>query len=155
MTIASNAVPRRPASSSGTFFGEPRALAYLAFTEAWERFSFYGMTAILVLYMSKALLLPGRIEHVAGFVTFRTILEGVFGPMSTLALTSQIYGLYTGFVYFTPVFGGFIADRFIGRRNAVVLGALLMSAGHIAMAFDVSFLFALLLLITGCGLLKG
>ena len=138
-----------------TFFGEPRALAYLAFTEAWERFSFYGMTAILVLYMSSALLLPGHIEHVVGFGAFRAVLEAIFGKMSTLAITSQIYGLYTGFVYFTPVFGGFVADRLIGRRNAVVLGAILMSAGHLAMAFDASFLLALLLLIVGCGLLKG
>jgi POT family proton-dependent oligopeptide transporter len=140
---------------SGTFFGEPRALAYLAFTEAWERFSFYGMTALLVLYMSEQLLLPGHVGHVAGFAAFRAGLEAVFGKMSTLALASQIFGLYTGFVYFTPVFGGLIADRWIGRRNAVMLGAVLMSAGHIAMAFDVSFLLALLLLIVGCGLLKG
>src|SRR6478736_6508974 len=96
------------------FFGQPRALGYLAFTEAWERFSYYGMTALLVLYMTQALLLPGHVEHIAG-------LEGVFGPMSTIALASQIYGLYTGFVYFTPVFGGLIADRWIGRRNAVML----------------------------------
>ena len=75
--------------------------------------------------------------------------------MSTIGLASQINGLYTGFVYFTPVFGGWLADRFIGRRNAVVLGAILMSGGHIAMAFDASFLLALLLLIVGCGLLKG
>ncbi|HEY8949340.1 MAG TPA: peptide MFS transporter [Rhizomicrobium sp.] len=140
---------------SGTFFGEPKALAYLAFTEAWERFSYYGMTALLVLYMTQQLLLPGHVEHVAGFAAFRAGLESVFGPMSPIALASQIYGLYTGFVYFTPVFGGFVADRWLGRRNAVMLGAILMSGGHIAMAFDQSFLLALLLLITGCGLLKG
>jgi POT family proton-dependent oligopeptide transporter len=138
-----------------TFFGQPPALAFLAFTEAWERFSYYGMTSILVLYMSQALLLPGHIEHVAGFAAFRHVLEGLFGPMSTVALTSQIYGLYTGLVYLTPVFGGLLADQLIGRRNAVVIGALLMSGGHIAMAFDQSFLLALLLLIVGCGLLKG
>ena len=137
------------------FFGEPRALAYLTFTEVWERFSYYGMTAILVLYMEKALLLPGRIEHVAGFATFRHVLESIFGPLSTLALASQIFGLYTGFIYFTPVFGGLIADRWTGRRNGVLIGAVLMSAGQIAMAFDVSFLIALLLLIVGCGFLKG
>jgi len=142
--------PRR-----GTFLGEPRALGYLAFTEAWERFSFYGMSALLVLYMTQALLLPGHVEHIAGFTAFRAALQSVFGPMTTLALASQIYGLYSGFVYFTPVFGGWIADRWIGQRNAVVLGAVLMSAGHIAMAFDVSFLLALLLLVVGCGFLKG
>lgn len=138
-----------------TFFGQPFPLAYLAFTEVWERFSYYGMTAILVLYMNQALLLPGHVEGIAGFARFRAGLEAVFGPMSTLALGSQIFGLYTAFVYFTPVLGGLIADRWIGRRRAVMLGAVLMSAGHIAMAFDASFLLALLLLICGCGLLKG
>src|ERR1700742_353853 len=144
-----------PARHSRTFFGEPIGLAYLAFTEAWERFSYYGMVGLLVLYLSQELFLPGHIEHVWGFGGFRNALESVFGPMTTLALASQVYGLYTGFVYFTPVFGGLIADRWLGRRNAVVLGALLMSAGHLAMAFDQSFLLALLLLIVGCGLLKG
>ncbi len=130
-------------------------MGYLAFTEAWERFSYYGMTALLVLYMSQALFLPGRIGGIAGFGAFRHALESVFGPMSTLALSSQILGFYTAFVYFTPVLGGLIADRWLGRRVAVALGAILMSAGHIAMAFDASFLVALLLLIVGCGLLKG
>src|SRR5471032_590057 len=155
MTIASNAVPRRPASSSGTFFGEPRALGYLAFTEAWERFSYYGMTAILVLYMTEALFLPGHIEHVAGFAALRAALEWVFGPMSTLALASQMFGIYTAFIYFTPVLGGYVADRWLSRRMAVTIGAIAMSAGHIAMAFDASFLLALILLIVGCGFLKG
>jgi len=138
----------------GTFFGHPKGLAYLAFTEAWERFSYYGMAALLVLYMVNELLLPGHVEHVAGFATFQAILEGMFGPMSTQALASQIFGLYSGFVYFTPVLGGWLGDR-IGQRTAVVLGALSMSGGHLAMAFDKSFLLALLLLIIGSGLLKG
>ena len=155
MNLLDGALPRPSFVRARTFLGEPRALAYLAFTEAWERFSYYGMTALLVLYMSQSLLLPGHVERVAGFTAFRIGLETVFGPMSTLALASQIFGLYTGFVYFTPVLGGIVADRWIGQRNAVVLGAVLMSAGHIAMAFDVSFLLALLLLIVGCGFLKG
>jgi POT family proton-dependent oligopeptide transporter len=148
MTAAAPAQPR-------TFFGEPPALAYLAFTEAWERFSYYGMTSILVLYMSQALFMPGHVEHIAGFAAFRAGLESAFGPMTTLALASQVMGLYTGLVYFTPVFGGWIADRVLGRRSAVMIGAIMMSAGHIAMAFDASFLLALSLLIVGCGLLKG
>jgi proton-dependent oligopeptide transporter, POT family len=154
MTVLDGAMPP-PFAPARTFFGEPRALAYLAFTEAWERFSYYGMTSLLVLYMSEALFLPGHIEHIAGFAAFRAGLQSVFGPMSTLALASQVYGLYTGLVYFTPIFGGLIADRLIGRRRAVMLGAVLMSGGHIAMAFDTSFLLALVLLIVGCGLLKG
>ena len=136
------------------FLGHPKGLAYLAFTEAWERFSFYGMSALLVLYMVNQLLIPGHIEHVAGFGAFRSMIEGVFGPLSTQALASQIFGLYAGFVYFTPVFGGWLGDR-IGQRNAVVIGGLSMSGGHLAMAFDQSFLLALLLLIIGSGLLKG
>ena len=137
-----------------TFFGHPRGLAYLAFTEAWERFSYYGMSALLVLYMVGQLLLPGHVEHVVGFSTFRNLIESVFGPLSTQALASEIFGLYSGFVYFTPVIGGWLGDR-IGQRNAVVIGALSMSGGHLAMAFDQSFLLALLLLIIGSGLLKG
>jgi POT family proton-dependent oligopeptide transporter len=141
--------------ADGSFLGHPKGLAYLAFTEAWERFSYYGMTALLVLYMVNQLLLPGHVEHVVGFAAFRGFIEGLFGPLSTQALASQIFGLYAGFVYFTPVLGGWVADRWIGQRNAVVLGALSMSGGHIAMAFDQSFLLALLLLVLGSGLLKG
>jgi len=141
--------------SSKSFFGHPKGLFYLAFTEAWERFSYYGMTALLVLYMVNQVLLPGHIENIAGFATFRAGLESIVGPLSPLALASQMFGLYTGFVYFTPVLGGIIADRWIGQRNAVVIGALLMSGGHIAMGFDQSFLLALLLLIAGSGFLKG
>ena len=139
---------------SGTFLGHPKGLAFLAFTEAWERFSYYGMSALLVLYMVNQLLLPGHVEHVAGFAAFRSMIEGTFGALSTQALASQIFGLYSGFVYFTPVIGGWLGDR-IGQRSAVVLGGLSMAGGHLAMAFDRSFLLALLLLIVGSGLLKG
>jgi POT family proton-dependent oligopeptide transporter len=138
-----------------TFMGHPKGLFYLAFTEAWERFSYYGMTALLALFMVNQLLLPGHVEHIGGFSGFRAALESVVGPLSTQALASQIFGLYSGFVYFTPLLGGMIADRWIGQRNAVVIGALSMSAGHIAMTFDQSFLLALLLLVIGSGFLKG
>jgi len=135
--------------------GHPKGLYYLAFTEAWERFSYYGMTALLALYMVNELLLPGHVESIAGFAQFRAGIEALAGPLSTQALASQIFGLYSGFVYFTPLLGGIVADRWIGQRSAVVLGALSMSAGHLAMTFDASFLAALLLLVIGSGLLKG
>jgi POT family proton-dependent oligopeptide transporter len=138
-----------------TFMGHPKGLFYLAFTEAWERFSYYGMTALLALYMVNQLLLPGHVEHIGGFSGFRATVESLAGPLSTQALASYIFGLYSGFVYFTPLLGGLIADRWIGQRNGVVIGALSMSAGHIAMAFDQSFLLALLLLVIGSGFLKG
>lgn len=152
-----NSAPARQAGPAAphAFAGHPKGLYYLAFTEAWERFSYYGMTALVVLYMVNELLLPGHVEHIAGFAAFRATIESVVGPLSPQALASQIFGLYAGLVYFTPLIGGQVADRWIGQRNAVVIGALAMSGGHVAMAFDQSFLLALLLLVVGSGLLKG
>ena len=145
-------IPEAP--GEGSLFGHPKGLAYLAFTEMWERFSYYGMTALLALYMTKQLLLPGHAEHVAGLAGLRHLFE-LRGPMSDVAFASLIYGWYSGLVYFTPVLGGLVADRWLGTRTTVVLGALLMSAGHLAMSFDWSFLIALLVLIAGSGCLKG
>src|SRR3954471_6412886 len=136
-------------------FGQPRGLWVLAGTELWERISFHGMQALLVLYMVGALLLPGHVEHVAGFAQFRAAVETLTGPLSVQALAAQTFGLYIGLVYFTPVLGGAIGDRLIGRRAAVTIGAILMTCGHFALAFDRSFLAALLLLILGAGLLRG
>ena len=133
------------------FFGHPRGTWYLAFTEAWERFSYYGMQALLVLYMVKYLLLPGRIEHVVGFETFRRLYHGLEGQ----ALASAIFGTYTASVYLTPILGGFLADRLLGRRRTVLLGALTMALGHFLMAIEGAFLFALLCLVLGCGMFKG
>lgn len=137
------------------FLGHPRGLAYLSFTEAWERFSFYGMQSLLVLYMTQALFLPGQMENVAGMAAYRATLESVLGPLSTQALAGQTFGLYAGLVYFTPLIGGWVADRWLGAKKTVVIGVLLMTAGHAAMVFDYSFLLALLLLILGSGALKG
>jgi len=133
------------------FLGHPRGLWYLAFTEAWERFSYYGMQSLLVLYLVKYLLLPGRIEHVAAFDSFRRLYGGLDGQ----ALASAIFGTYTACVYLTPIFGGFLADRILGRRRTVLLGALTMAAGHFLMAFETAFLFALLCLVLGVGMFKG
>jgi POT family proton-dependent oligopeptide transporter len=137
------------------FFGHPRGLAWLSFSEVWERFSYYGMQALLVLYMTHQLLQPGHVENVAGFAPFRVVIEKVYGPLSPLALASVIFGLYAGLVYLTPIGGGILADRFIGRTRAVIVGATLMAIGHFLMAFDVSFLLALLCLLVGVGCFKG
>lgn len=138
-----------------SFAHHPKGLAYLAFAEAWERFSFYGMQALLVLYMVDHLFRGDRLAHVIGFDGFRRGLEWIVGPLSGPALASQIFGLYAGFVYFTPLFGGIIGDRLLGQRRTVMLGAVLMAAGHALMAIESAFLLALLLLIVGCGCLKG
>jgi proton-dependent oligopeptide transporter, POT family len=113
------------------------------------------MTALLMLFMVNHLLLPPNTQTILGFDAFRHTLESLTGPLSTQALASRIFGLYGGLVYFTPVLGSLIADRALGHRNAVILGAILMSAGHLAMAFEQSFLLALLLLVLGSGFLKG
>jgi POT family proton-dependent oligopeptide transporter len=133
------------------FLGHPKGLGYLAFTETWERFSYYGMQTLLVLYMVQELLLPGHIENVAFFDEFRTL----YGDRDGQPLASAIFGTYTALVYLTPILGGFLADRFLGRRLAVTIGAITMAAGHFMMAFETSFLFALLALIVGNGLFKG
>jgi POT family proton-dependent oligopeptide transporter len=138
-----------------SFIGHPRGLGYIAFAEAWERFSYYGMQALLVLYMVRRLLHPPHLEHIAGFVPFRHLIESVRGPLEIQPLASTIFGLYTGLVYLTPIAGGLIADRVLGRTRTIIIGALLMSLGHFLMAFDVTFLVALTCLLTGVGCFKG
>lgn len=134
--------------------GHPKGLFYLSFTEMWERFSFYGMSALLTLYMVKELLLPENAAQVIGLAALRNLFE-FRGPMSDIAFSAIIYGWYAGLVYFTPIVGGWVADRILGAKRTVMLGVILMSAGHLAMSFYASFLFALLLLILGSGFLKG
>ena len=139
-----------------SFFGHPRGLGYIAFTEAWERFSYYGMQSLLILYMVDQLLHPGHIERIAGFTAFRHFLETLYrGPLAVQPLASAIFGLYTGLVYLTPIGGGFLADRLLGRTRTIVIGALLMAAGQFLIAFDVTFLVALAFLLIGVGCFKG
>lgn len=134
-----------------SFLGHPKGLGYLAFTEAWERFSFYGMQTLLVLYMVNYLLLPGNRDDVALFGEFSALYGGLDGQ----ALASAIFGTYAASVYLTPILGGFLADRVLGKRRTVLLGAVTMALGHFLMAFDVTFLFALLCLVLGSGMFKG
>jgi len=134
--------------------GHPRGLVYLFATEMWERFSYYGMRALLVLYMVKYLLDPQRMDSVVGLGLFKALLESIFGPLATQPLASQIYGFYTGLVYLTPIVGGLLADRVLGQRRTVIIGATLMAIGHFMMAFEKLFLFALCILILGNGAFK-
>jgi POT family proton-dependent oligopeptide transporter len=156
--LSTTSVPSGTQDGDRAFLGHPRGLGYIAFTEGWERFSYYGMQTLLVLYMTRQLLLPGHVENIAGFGWFRRIVERAYNGgegMTVVALSSAVFGLYTSLVYLTPIAGGLIADRWLGRTKTITIGALLMSAGHFLMAFDVSFLLALLCLLLGVGCFKG
>jgi len=138
------------------FLGHPKALGFLAFTEAWERFSYYGMQSLLVLYMTKTLLFSPHVEQIAGYAVFHDIIQAVYRPgPSEQAVASAIFGLYTSLVYLTPILGGLVADRLLGKTRTIILGGLLMAAGHFLMAFDATFLLALLCLVLGTGCFKG
>ncbi|MEG3048972.1 MAG: peptide MFS transporter [Thermomonas sp.] len=110
-----------------TWFGQPRGLTILFLTNMWELFSYYGMRALLVYYMTKQLLFAQE-------------------------KASYVYGLYTAMAYFTPILGGAIADRWLGKRNAVILGGSIMALGHFAMAFEPLFYVALATIALGNGL---
>jgi POT family proton-dependent oligopeptide transporter len=134
------------------FLGHPKGLGYLSFVEGCERFSYYSMQSLLVLYMVNYLLEPARMAGVIGLEWLQGLAyDGKQGQ----PLASAIFGDYTSLVYLTPIAGGMIADRFLGRRVTLILGAAVMALGHFLMAFEGLFLFALLALIVGVGLFKG
>jgi len=138
------------------FIGHPVGLAWLSASEFWERFSYYGMQSLLVLYGSHYLLQPGHVENVLGFQVLRGIVEWVYGAnLSPQALAIGISGLYSACVYLTPIGGGLLADRGIGRTRTVVLGATLMTIGQFMLAFDAGFAIGLLCLLLGVGCFKG
>jgi POT family proton-dependent oligopeptide transporter len=145
---------RRTRKAANDLFGHPRGLTFLFATEMWERFSYYGMRALLVLYMVKLLLLPGHSDNVIGLDALRYLLESMSGPLDVQPFSSHIYGLYTGLVYLTPVFGGMLADRVLGQHRTILLGAAMMAIGHFMMAFEPLFLLALTMLILGNGAFK-
>jgi len=149
--ISQSAAERRDRA----FLGHPVGLGWLGATEFWERFSYYGMQALLVLYMVHQLFTPEHIHNIIGLDPFVWVVSIFFGGGQGQVLASHIFGFYGFCVYLTPLAGGYIADRFLGRTVAVTLGASLMALGHFLMAFDASFIFALLCLMSGVGLFKG
>jgi proton-dependent oligopeptide transporter, POT family len=114
-------------ATAPTWFGQPRGLTVLFLTNMWEQFSYFGMRALLVYYMTTTLLFEQE-------------------------KASSIYGFYTAFAYFTPIIGGTIADRWLGKRRAVIIGASVMAAGHFMMAFEPLFYMALGTIALGNGL---
>ncbi|NIJ36696.1 POT family proton-dependent oligopeptide transporter [Sphingopyxis panaciterrae] len=150
MTIAEATPDFEADRNDRAFLGHPKGLGYLAFVEGCERFSYYSMQTLLVLYMVKYLLLP---EHAAGVIGLDWVKN--FYGLDGQPLASRLFGDYTSLVYLTPIIGGFIADRWLGRRTTLILGGLFMALGHFLMAFEGSFLFALVALIVGVGLFKG
>lgn len=136
-------------------WGHPSGLYILFLTEMWERFSFYGMRALLIMYMTNYLLAdPARAADIIGYSSLEHFMMMIFGPLTIQQISSQLYGLYAGFVYFTPFFGGMIADRLLGQYRTVYLGGILMAIGHFLMASESAFLIALLFLILGNGCFK-
>jgi proton-dependent oligopeptide transporter, POT family len=147
------AAPKR----ESTILGHPTGLTFLFTTEMWERFSYYGMRAILIYSLVNYLLKAPTVDSIIGFQAFRHVLEFVFNagrPLAIQPLSSTIYGTYTAFVYITPVFGGWIADRWIGQRYSVIIGAIIMAFGEFALMLPHTFLLGLLLLVTGNGFFK-
>jgi len=147
--------------SEPTFLGHPIGLLWLAASEFWERFCYYGMQALLVLYLYNYLLKPGHIEQVWGFETFRQMLDVLVvkfplifhtTPMAYASYTSQ---LYAGLVYVTPLIGGPLADRVLGRTITVTIGSVLMVTGTFLLAFNQTFLLGLVSLLAGVGCFKG
>lgn len=120
---------QQPRATSASTVGHPPGVAILAITEVWERFSYYGMRALLVFYMTKQLLI-------------------------SQADSSTIYGTYTAAVWFTPFLGGIVADRFLGQHRAVIIGGSLMALGHFLMTFESFFYIALTCIALGNGLFK-
>jgi POT family proton-dependent oligopeptide transporter len=134
-----------------TFLGHPIGLTNLFSTEMAERFSYYGMLSFLILFLTKDLLLAGHHDDVIGYSTVKNALETVLGPLPVVRFASIILGLYTGLAYLTPVFGGYLADRVIGQRYAVVVGGVIMAAGEFMLMKNSLFFFGLLALIVGNG----
>ena len=150
------ATPDRPYSRDDTaFLGHPLGLAWLSACELWERFSYYGMQGLLAFYLTQYLFLPEHIGNVMGIGAVRAGVEHLLGPRTPLQLGLFIAGQYAGLVYLTPILGGLVADRLLGRTRTVVLGASLMALGHFMMAFEASFFIAIACLLVGVGCFKG
>jgi POT family proton-dependent oligopeptide transporter len=139
------------ARNDRAFLGHPKGLGYLSVVEGCERFSYYSMQTLLVLYMVNYLL-PERFDAVAGLGWLQ---EWRYGGKEGQPLASAIFGDYTALVYLTPILGGIAADRWLGRRAALIAGGAIMALGHFLMAFEGTFLLALLSLVVGVGLFKG
>jgi POT family proton-dependent oligopeptide transporter len=135
-------------------FGHPRGLTTLAATEMWERFTYYGMRALFIYYLTMEVLLPGHVEHVLFYPQVKAFYEWMSGPLNTQQLSSLIYGAYTGLVYATPLLGGWIADNYLGQRKTVIIGILLMGAGQFMMTSEALLFPSLLLMIFGTGFFK-
>lgn len=152
MTVAEATPELEPDKHDRAFLGHPKGLGYLSFVEGCERFSYYSMQTLLVLYMVKYLLLP---ENIGSVIGLQWLQNAAYDGKAGQPLASAIFGDYTSLVYLTPIAGGLIADRWLGRRATLLAGAIVMAIGHFLMAFEGLFLFALLSLVVGVGLFKG
>jgi POT family proton-dependent oligopeptide transporter len=155
MSSPSRALPLAPGVPPQRQIGEhPLGLYALFFTEMWERFSYYGMRALLMYYMTKHIFLADWQDKVLGHKAVMGAITSVFGELSVQQQASQVYGLYTAFVYLTPLAGGMIADRFIGQRKSVFVGGIIMATAQFVLMSERLFYPGLLMLIIGNGFFK-
>ncbi|HVV63964.1 MAG TPA: oligopeptide:H+ symporter [Rhizomicrobium sp.] len=145
----------KTALNDSVFLGHPAGLGWLSGAEFWERFSYYGMQAVLVLYLTNYLLLPGHVEQIWFYEPFRAMIAALFGAHTPQAIAAGITGFYSATVYVTPLVGGWLADRFIGRTRAVLSGLALMSVGQFLLAVNQGFVLGILFLLIGVGFFKG
>jgi POT family proton-dependent oligopeptide transporter len=123
-------------------------------TELWERFCYYGMRALLTLYMVKFLFVGGRPDSVLGYAAVKSGYEFFSGPLDRVQLASLLYGTYTALTYLTGLIGGFFADNVLGQRRAVLVGGITMAAGEFLLAAPHFFFMGLLVLVIGNGFFK-
>ena len=136
------------------FLGHPIGLSVLFSTELWERFCYYGMRALLTFYMVDFLFVGGEPGQVLGYSGVKSVLEWLYGPLRPQPLGALIYGLYTAFAYLTGILGGFMADRYLGQRRAVIFGAITMAIGEFLLTAPSLFFIGLLVLVIGNGFFK-
>lgn len=152
---ASPTVEPFSAAKQRELWGHPVGLWVLTLTEGWVGFSLYGMQAILALYLTDHLLQPAYSGAVVGLGPLEALVSAIYAPVGPRAMSAAITGLFLALIYATPLLGGFLADRVLGQTRTILLGAILMTAGHFLMSFDWSFVLALGFLLAGLGMAGG
>jgi POT family proton-dependent oligopeptide transporter len=143
-----------PREFAKDFAGHPRGLIIVTVAEGLLAVGVYGLQSLVVLYMANALFTPGQMGSVGGIAAWRSALEAMFGAMSNQALATQTMGLYLGAFFLTPLFGGWVGDRFLGPRVTAIIGGILCSTGMAMVVVPALFLPGLMLCAIGGGAMR-